>query len=643
MQLRQFFIHSRKWRYLQFSEDVLQKGNGGPFVVATGKEFKVSFTNDTFQPGHAALIPFSCQAVGKGVFVFMVDKDNEVRLNSMLPLLSRATEMTIAKYDNVYLLQALTEANRNLESLIEKRTADLVEANTKLYTEMLERMASEQALHDSHQTMKTVLDSVDAMIYAADLESGKILFMNKSLQDELGSDLVGSSFRDVFYFDKEKEIGEYKKKYIDENGTPKEAMAWQVHSAKSGRWFVISDRAVKWTDCRYVMLRIATDISLVKEMENKLQHALKMESIGTLAGGIAHDFNNLLMGIQGRTSLIGTVVESTHPVMEHARFIEEHVKSASNLTKQILGFARGGTYLVKVVDLNVLVNKSCEMFGRTKKELVIQTLFHETSLKAKIDESQIEQVLLNLFINAWQAMPGGGELYIETGQILLEQEDADLHGLQPGQYCCIAVTDNGIGMDETTRQQVFDPFFTTKEKERGTGLGLASAYGIAKNHQGIITVESRPGEGSTFRIFLPFSTEAVELSTRVDLDVVRGKETILLVDDELMIREVGQKMLETLGYTVLLAENGENAIDIMRDNNEQINLVILDLIMPGMDGGETLDKLLELNQDMPVLLSSGYSKTEYAISVMARGCCGFLQKPFRLNDLSVYLRKILDQ
>jgi two-component system, cell cycle sensor histidine kinase and response regulator CckA len=552
-------------------------------------------------------------------------------------------EMTVAKYDNVFLLQALTEANRNLESLVEQRTADLVTANKQLHAEMLERKASEQALQDSHQTIKTVLDSVDAMIYAANLENGDILFMNKRLQDELGFDGAGKSFRDVFHIDEEKDISEYRKKHLDKGGSPKEAIVWQTHSAKSGRWFVISDRAVKWTESSYVMLRIATDVSLVKEMENKLHHALKMEAIGTLAGGIAHDFNNLLMGIQGRASLIGTVIDSAHPAMEHVRFIEEHIKSAANLTKQILGFARGGKYVANAVDLNALVTKNCEMFGRTKKELIIRTTFQEPFLVAKIDEGQVEQVLLNLFINAWQAMPGGGELHIETSRVLIEEDDGDSHGLKPGKYCCIAVTDNGIGMDETTRQKVFDPFFTTKEKERGTGLGLASAYGIAKNHQGIITVESALGKGSTFTIYLPVSEEAVERSALVDLDVLRGTETILLVDDEPMIREVGQQMLESLGYTVLLAENGVSAVDTVRSNGPQIHLVILDLIMPGMDGGETLDKILELKPDLPVLLCSGYSKTDYASSVLARGCHGFLQKPFKLGDLSVYMRKILDK
>jgi PAS domain S-box-containing protein len=625
------------------SGDLLERLDAGSCVVKVGNGFSTSFAKETFQPSHAALIPFSSRAFEAGIFIFMIEDDDEERLVAMLPLLNRAVEITIAKYDNVFLLQALTETNRNLESQVEKRTADLLAANKQLHAEMLERKASEQALQDSHQTIKTVLDSVDAMIYAADLENGEILFMNQRLQDDFGADRPGKSFKEAFHFDEEKEIAEYREQYLDKDGNPRDPIVWQTHSAKSDRWFVVSDRAVKWTDGRYVMLRIATDVSQVKKMETKLQHALKMEAVGTLAGGIAHDFNNLLMGIQGRASLISTVIDPAHPAMEHVGYIEEHIRSAASLTKQILGFARGGKYTAKAVDLNVLVMKSCEMFGRTKKQLLIRTTFHDQFVVAKIDESQVEQVLLNLFINAWQAMPGGGELHIETRRVLLKEDDGDIHGLDPGNYCCITVTDSGTGMDETTRQKVFDPFFTTKEKGRGTGLGLASAYGIVKNHQGVITVKSILGKGSTFTIYLPTSEEAVEESVPVEANVLRGTETVLLVDDEPMILEVGQQMLKNLGYRVFLAEDGLSAIDLVQSDRQQIDLVILDLIMPGMDGGETLDKLLNIRPDLKVLLSSGYSKTGYADQVMARGCRGFLQKPFKLSDLSVYIRNILDK
>ncbi len=613
-----------------------------PQIISYGKEICCNFAEELFAPRHAVLINFTSQAIEKGIFIFIDDSGDEERLASILPLLSRVVEMAVSKFDNVCLVQVLSETNRNLESLVEMRTQDLVKANEQLRDEMRERKSSQKALQESHLTLTTVLDSVDAMIYVTDLDNGLILFMNKRIQDELGADYTGKSFSKIFDFDKDREITEYCEKYLDENGFPREALVWQCQSKKIGKWFVISDRAVKWSDGRYVLLRIATDITLFKNMEDKLQHAQKMEAIGTLAGGVAHDFNNLLMGIQGRASLILTSLSDSHPATEHTQSIEEYVKSAADLTKQILGFARGGKYSVKVVDINDLVTRTCNMFGRTRKELIITKKMSATPLTAKIDDSQIEQVLLNLLINGWQAMQGSGELLIETTHITLQHDEALIHNAKPGDYCCIAVTDNGIGMDEDTKKRVFDPFFTTKEKERGTGLGLASAYGIINNHNGIISVSSTLGEGSTFSLFLPASKDTVPKHASVEADLAGGSETVLLVDDEQMIRDVGQKMLVKLGYTVLVAGDGKTAIDLLQNNEGDIDLVILDLIMPGMDGGETLDMLLEIRPDLPVLLSSGYALDGHASEVMARGCRAFLQKPFSLKVLAEYIRRILD-
>ena len=613
-----------------------------PQLIQYGKGIQCGFASELFVPSHAVMIGFTSQAISHGIFIFLDDGNDAERLEAMLPLLSRAVEMIISKFDNAYLLQALKETNKNLESLVEMRTLDLVEANKQLRNEMQERKISQKALQESHLTLTTVLNSVDAMIYVTDLENGTVLFMNQRIQDELGADYTGRNFQEIFDFDNNAEIAQYQKEHLDHDGKPTDPKVWQSQSAKSGKWYVISDRAVMWSDSRYVLLRIATDVTLFKDMEDKLQHTQKMEAIGTLAGGVAHDFNNLLMGIQGRASLMLTTLAESHPASEHARSIEEYVKSAADLTKQILGFARGGKYTVKVVDLNDLVTRTCEMFGRTRKELIITMNLKPAQLPAKIDESQIEQVLLNLLINGWQAMQGGGELVIKTDRIYLHNEDALIHNVTPGEFCLISISDSGIGMDEATQKRVFDPFFTTKEKERGTGLGLASAYGIINNHKGIITVASHLGEGSTFTVYLQASTEKVHENAIADTDLASGTETILLVDDEEMIRDVGQKMLEQLGYTVMLAEDGESAVSIFRKKAQDIDLVILDLIMPGMDGGETLEKLLEIQPTVTVLLSSGYARNDHANAVMALGCKAFLQKPFSLSILAEYVRKVLD-
>jgi CheY-like chemotaxis protein len=376
-------------------------------------------------------------------------------------------------------------------------------------------------------------------------------------------------------------------------------------------------------------------------LEQQLQLAQKMEAVGTLAGGVAHDFNNLLMGIQGRTSLMMIETDHFHPSFEHLQEIENIIQKAAKLTKQLLGFARGGKYEIKPTDLNELLENGAQMFGRTKKEISIFKKYEERLWLAAVDQSQIEQVLLNVFVNAWQAMPGGGKLYIQTNNEILDETFARAHGAAPGKFVKISISDTGIGMGDQTMKRVFDPFFTTKEKERGTGLGLASAYGIIKNHDGIITVDSKKGEGATFNIYLPASDKAVIEEQIYDQKISTGTETVLVVDDEAMIIDISVRLLKKMGYEVLTAHDGKEAIEIYKQNAHRVAIVILDLIMPGMGGGEVYDRLKAVDANVKVLLSSGYSINGQAAEILNRGCDGFIQKPFNLNELSVKLREII--
>ncbi|MGD9332722.1 MAG: PAS domain-containing protein [Desulfobacterales bacterium] len=380
-----------------------------------------------------------------------------------------------------------------------------------------------------------------------------------------------------------------------------------------------------------------------RSLQKQLQHAQKMESLGTLAGGIAHDFNNLLMGIQGRASLMNIDLPASHPHQEHLQAIEEYVLSATHLTKQLLGFARGGKYEVKPLDINALALESAAMFARTRKEIRIQSKPHPSPLIVNADRGQLEQVLLNMYVNAWQAMPEGGDLYLLTGIVSLDSHRCKPHQIAPGRYAMLSLTDTGIGMDEATRQRIFDPFFTTKEKGRGTGLGLASAYGIIMNHGGLISVESQPGQGTTFEIYLPLSGKALASEETVASGLLKGEETILLVDDETMILDVGQAMLTKLGYRVRAANGGPEAIAMIEQMGDDLDLVILDLIMPGMDGGKVFDAIQQLRPQLPVLLSSGYAINGQAETIMRRGCQGFIQKPFNITTLSEHVRKTLDK
>ena len=389
---------------------------------------------------------------------------------------------------------------------------------------------------------------------------------------------------------------------------------------------------------------VARDITDRKRLEAQLLQAQKMEAIGTLAGGIAHDFNNLLMGIQGHTSLMFLDIGSDHPHFQHLKGAEELVKRGSDLTKQLLGFARGGKYQVRPTDLNELIEKSFEMFGRTKKEIRVHRKYQKDIWTVEVDRGQIEQALLNLYVNAWQAMPGGGDLYLQTENVRLNERYVSPFGAKPGNYVKVCVTDTGVGMDENTQQRIFEPFFTTKEMGRGTGLGLASAYGIINNHGGIINICSEKGKGTTFDIYLPAAQVPVS-EQRPEVgknEIQQGHETILLVDDEDMIIDVGQDMLRAAGYEVLLARSGKEALEVYNKNKDKVALVMLDMIMPDMGGGEAYDRMKEINPDIKVLLSSGYSINGQASEILDRGCDGFIQKPFNMSQVSQRIREVLD-
>jgi PAS domain S-box-containing protein len=387
---------------------------------------------------------------------------------------------------------------------------------------------------------------------------------------------------------------------------------------------------------------VINDVSDRKRMETELRQAHKIEAIGTLAGGIAHDFNNLLMGIQGYTSLMLFDMNTNHPFHDKLKRIEDQVRSGAELTKQLLGFARGGRYEVKVADMNEIMDKTSAMFGRTKKEISVHRRFDENLWAVEVDRGQIEQVLLNLYVNAWQAMPNGGNLYLETANVVVDKEYMKPYSVKIGRYVKVSVTDTGVGMDEKTKERVFDPFFTTKEMGRGTGLGLASTYGIVKGHKGIINVYSEKGNGTTFTIYLPASNKEIIKEETIPLDVMKGEGTILLIDDENTILDVSRELLEMLGYRVCVARSGREAIEIYKAQKDTIDLVILDMIMPSMGGGETFEYLKQINCDVKVILSSGYSINGKAKEIMDRGCRSFIQKPFQVHELSERIRRSMD-
>ena len=376
-----------------------------------------------------------------------------------------------------------------------------------------------------------------------------------------------------------------------------------------------------------------------RDIQQQLFQAQKLEAIGKLAGGIAHDINNLLMAIQGHLSLM-VLRRDAEGGDAHLRHMESLVESGSRMTRQLLGFARGGKYETRPTDVAVLVENTLDLYSRTRKDLVARTALAEDLAVIEVDRVQIEQVLMNLLVNAAQAMPKGGELFVVAENAVPDEALCTTRGLSRGPHVRIGIRDTGEGMSSDVMERIFDPFFTTRETGRGTGLGLSSAYGIMRNHGGCIEVESRPGKGSTFTLWLPASPRPVVAGPQAAGAVPRGTETLLVVDDEEKVRTVTVELLTALGYTVLEARDGAEAL-ALHARNPGLDLVLLDLVMPRMGGADVFEAMMRQDPGVRVLLVSGYSIDGVARELLSMGAVGFLQKPFDMGTLARRVREAI--
>jgi PAS domain S-box-containing protein len=402
---------------------------------------------------------------------------------------------------------------------------------------------------------------------------------------------------------------------------------------------------VIWED-RPAVFCLMHDASRKGALESQLLYAKKMEAIGTLAGGIAHDFNNHLQGISGYIQLLMMRGDRDRTEQGWLMQIERSVQRAAALTKQLLIFSRREESRLEPVDLNEVVRQADKTLARTIPDTILTDLHLAGDLRSiDADAVQLEHVLYNLGINAKDAMPEGGKIVIETRNVELDGEFCRAHaGLKPGRYVELMFRDTGHGMDRETLERIFEPFYTTKAVGSGVGLGLAIVYGIVQSHHGLILCESNRDEGTTFRIYLPVQEREVIAPPKEERKKgdYRGAETILIVDDEPDIIDIGQNTLEQFGYTVLTARNGEEAVDLYTRQGDRIDLVILDLGMPGMGGERCLKELLRMNEDVKVLIASGYAATQTVQGILEAGATGFMAKPYRLEDMLKKVREVLD-
>lgn len=384
-----------------------------------------------------------------------------------------------------------------------------------------------------------------------------------------------------------------------------------------------------------------------KSLQDELLQAQKLESIGRLAGGIAHDFNNLLTAMMGCTDLAEQEIDDRDAVLMYLKLIRQATDRAEQLTRQMLAFARRQMIEPRSVNLNDLLYNLAPMLNRLIPENIQLATVLETHLHAvKVDASQFEQIVVNLVVNARDALPDGGRITLETHNAELDEDYARLHDdLHAGDYVMLAISDNGVGMDEATRLHIFEPFFTTKGVGRGTGLGLATVYGIVKQAGGHIWLYSEPDRGTTFKIFLPRTGEASQALPEVHKPPVsaRGTETLLLVEDEPAVRTLSVSALRSCGYTVLEADEGEHALQVARKYGEKIDLLVTDVVMPRMNGKQLAQRLQAVRPELKVLYCSGYTENTVVHHGVLEEGIAFLSKPFTPSALAHKVREVLDE
>ncbi|HEY6337640.1 MAG TPA: PAS domain S-box protein [Candidatus Sulfotelmatobacter sp.] len=511
----------------------------------------------------------------------------------------------------------------------------------------VEHKRNEQALRRSEWRYRSLVQSSVYGIYRASLE-GKFLDVNPALIAMLGYE----SAEEVLALDPQKDVFMHPEEHtrlIDEFRRTGMMDGIEVKWKRKGATPItvrISGRAVSNADePADVLEAIAEDVTERRLLEDQFRQAQKMEAVGRLAGGVAHDFNNLLMVISGYIEVILGQLDLEHPLHEKARAVQQASDRATTLTRQLLAFSRKQMLELKIVDVNAIVQD----MERLLRPLIGENIELITRLApdaghTRADAGQLEQVLMNLVVNSKDAMPTGGQLIIKTSNITLDDayrgEQTFIH---PGHYVLLSVSDNGAGMDRETQSRIFEPFFTTKEKGKGTGLGLSTVYGIVKQSGGYVMVHSDVGRGSTFNIYLPRAEEPIESHGAVPASrtAVGGSETVLLVEDEESVRQLVRETLAVKGYHVLEAENGQSGLAVAAAHDGTIDLVITDVVMPGISGRELADQLVASRPEIKVLYLSGYTEDTIVSEGAIESGKAFLQKPFTLHSLSRKVREVL--
>ncbi|MBN1572758.1 MAG: PAS domain S-box protein [Deltaproteobacteria bacterium] len=508
------------------------------------------------------------------------------------------------------------------------------------------RKLAEAALKESEEKYRNLFENSIEPVFTVDLD-GNFTSINRAFEEMCGykaGEMIGGNYRK---FGDAETVEKVSKAYnlLYRTGEPIKNLNYKIFD-KNGEEIIVEScvDVIRKGEKIVGFQGSIRDISDRKRIEEQLFRAQKMEALGTLAGGIAHDFNNILATILGYASFLKNKASKSDPFYEGLSTIESSALRASDLTSQLLAYSRKGKIEVKTININRIVQDVYNFIVKTfDKSIKIKIKMEDGLYAVEGDESQLNQVIMNLAINARDAMPDGGLLEILTFSESVEEEiEMRYFNLKPGEYVCLKCVDTGIGMDEEIIKRVFEPYFTTRGDKGGTGLGMSVVFGIIKGHDGYIDISSAPGEGTEVKVYFPASKKKEDLRYRKLVGTKSGSETLLAIDDEKTILSMLKGALPDYGYKVFSANSGEEGIKIYRENKDEIDLIILDIKMPDMDGKAVLDEMMKINPDVRVLLSSGFNEEDQHLDLLENGAVGFIGKPFVLDKLLETMRKVLN-
>ncbi len=518
-----------------------------------------------------------------------------------------------------------------------------------------DEMRNQEELGRKEEKYRALAENSSDVIMRIDRD-GRYLYVNQAIRTLLNKtpqDFIGKRSAEIDFHRMENRLWETGVQKVLHTGRP---TSLQFELLRDGETGIFDCRIFPEFDgdgqvrTALASIRDITELKRVQEEKKNLEvqflQAQKMEAIGRLAGGVAHDFNNLLTGITGNIALAMMDLDPEDPLFQNLQEIKWTAERTAELTHQLLAFSRKQIIAPKRVELNEVVARLENMLRRMIGEDVeLRTRLQEGLGMVKVDPGQMEQVLVNLAVNARDAMPDGGKLTIETGEAFLDEDYCRRRAYtEPGRYAVLTISDNGVGMDGETLSHVFEPFYTTKPKDKGTGLGLATVYGIVKQNKGYVEVYSEQGLGATFRIYLPFAkTENVEDRKERRKEVwPRGEETILLVEDEKIVRETAARVLGHLGYRILVGADGDEGLAVARKWGSEIDLLMTDVVMPGISGAELVETLRKIRPEMKILFTSGYTEDVIVHHGVLEQGVNFIEKPYNPAGLARKIRDVLD-